>query len=98
VSAASRLTDFHMCPMVTPGVPPIPHVGGPIIMGSPTVITGSMPQARVSDSCICVGPPDVLVMGSSTVLVDGLMAIRVGDLTAHGGTVMSGFETVLIGD
>jgi uncharacterized Zn-binding protein involved in type VI secretion len=98
VSAASRLTDFHMCPMVTPGVPPIPHVGGPIIMGSPTVITGSMPQARVSDACICVGPPDVLVMGSSTVLVDGLMAIRVGDLTAHGGTVMSGFETVLIGD
>ena len=36
---AARLTDMHTCPMQTPGVPPIPHVGGPIIgPGSPDSI------------------------------------------------------------
>ena len=28
---AARLTDMHTCPMQTPGLPPIPHVGGPIV-------------------------------------------------------------------
>ncbi|WP_426959986.1 PAAR domain-containing protein [Muricoccus radiodurans] len=94
---ASRIGDMHVCPMVTPGVPPIPHVGGPIIMGSPTVLTGKIPQARITDQCICVGPPDVLVKGSVTVLVNSLMAIRIGDMTVHGGTVIVGLPTVLIG-
>lgn len=94
---ASRIGDMHVCPMVTPGVPPIPHVGGPIITGSPTVITGKMPQARITDTCVCVGPPDVLVKGSVTVLVNKLMAIRIGDMTVHGGNVVMGFPTVLIG-
>ena len=94
---ASRITDMHVCPMVTPGLPPIPHVGGPIIMGSPTVITGKMPQARVTDQCVCVGPPDVIVKGSMTVLVNNLPAARIGDMTAHGGNIVLGFPTVLIG-
>ncbi|WP_159349148.1 PAAR domain-containing protein [Roseomonas harenae] len=94
---ASRIGDMHMCPMVTPGVPPIPHVGGPVITGAPTVFTGSMPQARVTDLCTCVGPPDSIVMGSPTVFVMGQMAARIGDLTAHGGTLVMGFPTVLIG-
>jgi uncharacterized Zn-binding protein involved in type VI secretion len=94
---AARITDMHVCPMVTPGLPPIPHVGGPIVMGSPTVFTGKLPQARVTDQCICVGPPDVLVKGSMTVLVNSLPAIRIGDLSAHGGSVVVGFPTVLIG-
>ncbi len=95
---AARITDFHACPMVTPGLPPIPHVGGPVIMGSPNVITGKMPQARVGDNCVCVGPPDVIVMGSTGVFVNSRPAARVGDLTAHGGTIVVGCFTVLIGE
>ncbi len=94
---ASRITDMHVCPMLTPGLPPIPHVGGPIIMGSPNVLTGSLPQARVTDQCVCVGPPDIIVKGSMTVLVNSLPAARIGDMTAHGGTVVLGLPTVLIG-
>jgi uncharacterized Zn-binding protein involved in type VI secretion len=95
---ASRITDMHACPMVTPGVPPIPHVGGPILPPcSPTVLTGSLPQARVTDQCVCVGPMDVIVKGSMTVLVNNLPAARMGDLTAHGGTIVLGLPTVMIG-
>jgi uncharacterized Zn-binding protein involved in type VI secretion len=63
---ASRVTDMHVCPMVT-GV--VPHVGGPFILGSPTVIVGEMMQSRVTDQLTCVGPPDIAVMGCETVLV-----------------------------
>ena len=92
---AARVSDMHVCPMVT-GV--VPHVGGPILPPCcPTVLTGSMPQARVTDMATCVGPPDVIVMGSFTVLVSGLPAARLGDLTAHGGTIVLGLPTVLIG-
>jgi uncharacterized Zn-binding protein involved in type VI secretion len=91
---ASRLGDMHVCPMITVLVP---HVGGPIAMGSPTVITGKMPQARVTDICVCVGPPDMIALGSVTVLVNGLMAARIGDITAHGGTIVGMCPTVLIG-
>ena len=95
---ASRLTDMHTCPMVTPGVPPIPHVGGPIISpGCPTVLIGFLPAARVTDQCICVGPPDVIVKGSATVMIGGLPAARIGDNTAHGGVIVMGCPTVIIG-
>lgn len=95
---AARITDMHVCPMVTPGTPPIPHVGGPIIKGLPTVIIGGMPAARVGDNCVCVGPPDVIVKGSMTVFIGGMPAARMGDLTAHGGSITLGFPTVMIGD
>jgi len=92
---AARVTDMHVCPMVTVLVP---HVGGPILPPCcPTVLTGSLPQARVTDMAVCVGPPDVIVLGSFTVLVGGLPAARLGDLTAHGGTIVVGLPTVLIG-
>jgi uncharacterized Zn-binding protein involved in type VI secretion len=91
---AARLTDMHVCPMVTVVVP---HVGGPIIMGAPTVLTGMLPQARVTDPAVCVGPPDMIAMGSFTVLVTSLPAARLGDLTVHGGTIILGDFTVLIG-
>jgi uncharacterized Zn-binding protein involved in type VI secretion len=94
---AARITDMHTCPMVTPGTPPIPHVGGPIVQGSPTVITGDMPQARVGDQCICIGPTDIIVMGSPTVFVNDMPAARLGDETAHGGVIVVGLPTVLIG-
>jgi len=86
---------MHVCPMVT-GI--VPHVGGPIIPPCcPTVLTGSLPQARVTDMATCVGPPDIIVLGSFTVLVGGLPAARMLDTTAHGGKIVLGFPTVLIG-
>jgi uncharacterized Zn-binding protein involved in type VI secretion len=95
---AARVSDMHVCPMVTPGVPPIPHVGGPILPPcSVNVLTGKLPQARVSDMATCVGPPDIIVKGSATVLVNKLPAARVGDTTAHGGSIVVGCFTVLIG-
>jgi uncharacterized Zn-binding protein involved in type VI secretion len=95
---AARLTDMHICPMVTPGVPPVPHVGGPIIgPGCPTVLIGGQPAAVVGDMCTCVGPPDPIVKGSATVLIGGKPAARMGDSTAHGGSITLGLPTVLIG-
>jgi uncharacterized Zn-binding protein involved in type VI secretion len=96
---ASRLTDMHTCPMVTPGTPPIPHVGGPISGPcSPNVIVGGLPAARVTDMAVCVGPPDVIVKGSPTVHINGLLAARMGDMTAHGGVIVIGCPTVIIGE
>jgi uncharacterized Zn-binding protein involved in type VI secretion len=95
---AARAGDMHMCPMVTPAVPPIPHVGGPIMPpGMPTVLIGKMPAARMGDMCVCVGPPDVIALGSFTVLIGNMPAARMGDMTAHGGTIVMGFPMVLIG-
>ncbi len=96
---AARLGDMHTCPMVTPGTPPIPHVGGPIVSpGEPTVFIGMLPAAVVGDMCTCVGPPDSIVMGSTTVFIGGRMAARMGDSTVHGGVITIGCPTVLIGD
>jgi len=95
---AARLTDMHVCPMQTPGVPPIPHVGGPITgPGAPTVLVGGLPAAVLGDLATCVGPPATIVAGSATVLVGGKPAARMGDGTAHGGTIVAGLPTVLIG-
>ena len=92
---AARISDMHVCPMVT-GV--VPHVGGPIIPpGCVTVLIGSLPAARVGDLCTCVGPPDAIVIGSTTVLIGGMPAARMGDATAHGGVVVAGCPTVIIG-
>lgn len=92
---AARVTDMHVCPMVT-GV--VPHVGGPILPPCcPTVLIGGLPAARVSDMATCVGPPDVIAQGSTTVLIGSLPAARLGDLTAHGGNIILGCPTVLIG-
>ena len=95
---AARLTDMHVCPMLTPGVPPIPHVGGPIAgPGASTVLIGGLPAARVSDMAVCVGPPDVIALGCFTVLIGGMPAARMGDMCAHGGAIVLGCPTVLIG-
>jgi uncharacterized Zn-binding protein involved in type VI secretion len=86
---------MHTCPLVT-GV--VPHVGGPIIgPGVPTVLIGGLPAAVVADMIVCVGPPDVGVMGSTTVLIGGRPALRQGDVTAHGGVIVMGLPTVQIG-
>jgi uncharacterized Zn-binding protein involved in type VI secretion len=93
---AARITDMHVCPLVPPLLPP--HVGGPITgPGVPTVLIGGMPASVATDLCVCVGPPDVIVKGSTTVLIGGRPAARLGDITAHGGTIMGGLPTVQIG-
>lgn len=92
---ASRITDMHTCPMVT-GV--VPHVGGPIIgPGVPTVLIGNLPAAVLGDSVTCVGPPDTIIKGSATVMIGGKPAARMGDSTAHGGVIVLGLPTVMIG-
>ena len=96
MGVAARVTDMHVCPMVSPG--PVPHVGGPILPpGCPTVLIGGMPAARVGDIATCVGPPDTIAMGSATVTIGGMPAARMGDSTAHGGSIVTGCPTVLIG-
>jgi uncharacterized Zn-binding protein involved in type VI secretion len=76
----------------------VPHVGGPILPpGCPTVLIGGLPAARVTDMAMCVGPPDVIILGSFTVLIGGMPAARLGDMTAHGGVIVLGLPTVLIG-
>jgi uncharacterized Zn-binding protein involved in type VI secretion len=92
---AARMTDMHVCPMVT-GV--VPHVGGPILPPCcPTVLIGGLPAARITDLATCVGPPDMIALGSFTVLIGGLPAARIADMTAHGGVIVMGLPTVLIG-
>ncbi|MFA0112661.1 PAAR domain-containing protein [Vibrio sp. 10N.261.46.E11] len=98
MTLAARLTDMHVCPMQTPALPPIPHVGGPIVgPGVPTVLIGNMPAATLGDMCVCVGPPDSIIKGSATVLIMNKPAARMGDITAHGGTIVLGMPTVMIG-
>ena len=95
---AARISDMHVCPMVTPGTPPIPHVGGPISGPCvPTVLVGFMPAATVGDMCVCVGPPDAIAKGSTSVMIGGKPAARMGDTTIHGGTIVIGCPTVMIG-
>jgi len=92
---AARAGDMHVCPMVTGTVP---HVGGPVMPpGCPTVLIQGMPAARVGDMATCAGPPDTIVMGSSTVIIGGMPAARQGDTTAHGGSIVLGAPTVMIG-
>jgi uncharacterized Zn-binding protein involved in type VI secretion len=86
---------MHVCPMVTVLVP---HVGGPIVApGEPTVLIGFLPAARVTDMAVCVGPPDMIMMGSTSVMIGFLPAARMGDPTVHGGTIVLGEPTVIIG-
>ena len=92
---AARVSDMHVCPLVTGNVP---HVGGPIMpAGDPTVLIGGMPAARMGDMATCTGPPDTITGGSPTVLIGGKPAARMTDTTAHGGTIVAGMVTVLIG-
>ncbi len=94
-SPAARITDMHTCPMANG---PAPHVGGPIMPpGTPTVLIGGLPAAKVGDMITCVGPPDSITMGSGSVLIGGTPAARMGDSTAHGGVIVAGCPTVLIG-
>lgn len=93
---AARVTDNHTCPLVNPNGNP--HTGGPILPpGLPTVLIGGMPAATLGNMCTCAGPPDSIIKGSSSVLIGGKPAARQGDSTAHGGSIIAGCTTVIIG-
>jgi uncharacterized Zn-binding protein involved in type VI secretion len=87
--AAARLTDMHTCPA---------DGGGPITgPGTPTVLIGGLPAARLGDSLACGATQDKIITGSKTVLIGGLPAARVGDNTGHGGVIYQGANTIIIG-
>ncbi len=91
---AARMGDNHLCPMLDG---PKPHVGGPIAKGQPNVLIGGMAAARATDMVTCTGPPDTILKGSATVLIGGMPAARMLDTTVHGGAIVVGCFTVLIG-
>ncbi len=93
---AARIGDMHTCPMVT-GL--VPHVGGPITgVCVPNVLIGGLPAATIGDLCICAGGPDTVLSNSSKVIVGGRGTLaRVTDTTAHGGVIILGCPTVLVG-
>lgn len=96
MASAARQTDMHTCPLF---VASNPHIGGPIVGPCvSTVLIGGLPAAVVSDICVCAGPPDTIVKGSSSVMIGGKPSARQGDLTAHGGVISGGYSTVQIGD
>jgi uncharacterized Zn-binding protein involved in type VI secretion len=91
---AARIGDMHVCPQVTSRAP---HVGGPIVSGATTVLIGGRAAATVGSTAVCAGPTDVVITGSPVVLIEGKQAARMGDMTEHGGFVLLGSPTVLIG-
>jgi uncharacterized Zn-binding protein involved in type VI secretion len=86
---------MHLCPKVEPG--PVPHVGGLIASGCPTVLIGKLQAARQNDPALCAPAIDRIAKGSATVNIGKLPAARIGDPTIHGGTIVAGLPTVLIG-
>ena len=92
---AATLTSYHACPDKTGKKK---HVGGPVVTSSSNVFIGGQPAARVGDKLICRGPADTIAQGSSSVFINGKPAVRVGDTTAHGGVILEGNPTVIIGD
>jgi len=100
MAQAATITNSYKCPLITPGLPPIPHVGGIIVKGAPNVLIGGLPAARVTDTLLCTGPPphpDTIIMGVPTILIGGLPAAQMGSTTAEGGVVLMGSPTVMLG-
>jgi hypothetical protein len=62
------------------------------------VLIGGLPAARITDKAQCAGPTAMIVKGSACVLINGLSAARIGDSTMHGGVIVTGLPTVLIGE
>ncbi|WP_347878366.1 PAAR domain-containing protein [Providencia rettgeri] len=95
---AARISDMHICPLLTPGVPPVPHIGGAIIPpGAPNILIGGLPAATVGTMATCIGALDSIITGSMTVFINNKPAARMGDTCMHGGTIITGYPKVLIG-
>lgn len=84
----------HICPMVT-GV--TPHVGGPIVgPGCHGVLVDGVPVSIMGDTCVCCGPPDMIVQGYPGVMADGTPVVVQNCMTAHGGIIPTGVAGVVI--
>jgi uncharacterized Zn-binding protein involved in type VI secretion len=99
---ALRAADTALCPL-SDG--PKPHVGGPVTPAAtvPTVLIGGAPAAVANNmpgGIVCTSPaPNGIAQGSTTVLIGGFPAARVGDLSMHGSPITPGpgCPTVIIG-
>ncbi|MFP8968234.1 PAAR domain-containing protein [Pokkaliibacter sp. CJK22405] len=92
---AATSSHHHTCPAKRGKTP---HKGGPVSSGSSNVFSGGLPQARVGDKLVCNAPPDAIAAGSATVFINGKPAARMGDRTVHGGVIVQGNGSVMIGD
>lgn len=73
-------------------------MGGPALATTANITAGGLPLACVGDRLVCEGPPDTIIAGSATVTVNGKPIARLGDATAHGGEIIAGNPTVIVGD
>lgn len=76
---AARILDIHACPKQTPGTPPVPHIGGPITEGCPTVLINGRPAARQGHKASCAGPRDEINTGFAHVLIDEVNTVSAGE-------------------
>lgn len=67
---AANALSAHSCPMVTPGTPPIPHIGMLAVpMGATTVFINKVPAIVMGDMFLCVGPPATVMLGSVNIFI-----------------------------
>lgn len=86
---AARKSDPYSCPL--PG-----HGTNPIASGSPDVFFDGLPAASQGDTCTC---GSALSSGlSATVFINGKNAATIDTGGTHGGIVIGGSGTVIIGD
>lgn len=80
------------------------HGGLVVGPGVPTVLIGGLPAAVATDQHVCALPPpghlptaSPFPVGSATVLIGGLQALRVGDVCLCGASAAVGEPTVVVG-
>ncbi len=99
---ALRAGDMSLC---TLSDGPKPHVGGAVTPAAAvlTVLIGGQPAAVANGmpgGIVCMSPaPNGIAMGSTSVLIGGFPAARLGDQTMHGTPIAPGpgCPTVIVG-
>lgn len=85
---AARITDMHVCPMVTLVYLQSPCWRATVTAGLPTVLIAGLPAATQGTQAVCTGPVDMVIVGSFKVFICGKPAARMGDMCAHGGQLL----------
>ncbi len=91
---AAYLGSLHVCPAATG---PVPHVGGPVIGSIATVLVAGKVVAVIGDTAVCIGPPDKVASACVPVLAKNKPWATLGDSCAHGGKIVLGEPTVIVG-
>jgi uncharacterized Zn-binding protein involved in type VI secretion len=73
------------------------HEGGPITGGHDIVKVNGIPVALVGDACACSCATDTITSGAALFTVNGIQVAINGSATAHGGVVVAGDGSVMIG-